>query len=180
MKLSAHFSFFPLFSPPCIANQVPSLGQFSPRGVCIPSPSFLSALPTLSTATPSASRSRIPWPCSWPSLCLWSAHYRTISPTTVSLGGGGLVTKSCQTLVTPWSPPDSSVHGILQARKLEWVAISLITVFAKCWGVWLRPSHSGPLMWVCVATILHQLPSLPCPTSAPLPRYPLLNVLLRI
>ena len=23
-----------------------------------------------------------------------------------------------------WSPPDSSVHGILQARTLEWVAIS--------------------------------------------------------
>ena len=22
-----------------------------------------------------------------------------------------------------WSPPDSSVHGILQARKLEWVAV---------------------------------------------------------
>ena len=35
------------------------------------------------------------------------------------------VAKSCLTLVTPWtvcSPPGSSVHGILQARKLEWVA----------------------------------------------------------
>ena len=112
-----------------IANQLPSLGQFSPCGsVCISSPSFLLALPTLSTAMPSASRSRIPWPCSWSSLCLWSTHYETISPTTVSLGGGGLVTKLCPTLVTPWSPPDSSVWGILQARKLEWVAISLITL----------------------------------------------------
>ena len=26
--------------------------------------------------------------------------------------------------MTPWSPPGSSVHGILQARILEWVAIS--------------------------------------------------------
>ena len=112
-----------------IANQLPSLGQFSPCGsVCISSPSFLLSLPTLSTAMPSASRSRIPWPCSWPSLCLWSTHYQTISPMTVSLGGGGLVTKSCPTLVTPWSPPDSSVWGLLQARKLEWVAISLITL----------------------------------------------------
>ena len=36
-----------------------------------------------------------------------------------------LVTQSCLTLVTPWtvSPPGSSVHGILQARILEWVAI---------------------------------------------------------
>ena len=45
----------------------------------------------------------------------------------VRAGGSGLVTKPCSTLVTPWtvcSPPGSSVHGILQARILEWVAIS--------------------------------------------------------
>ena len=37
-----------------------------------------------------------------------------------------LVTESCLTLCDPmgWSPPGSSVHGILQARILEWVAIS--------------------------------------------------------
>ena len=37
-----------------------------------------------------------------------------------------LVTKSCLTLCDPvdCSPPGSSVHGILQARILEWVAIS--------------------------------------------------------
>ena len=37
-----------------------------------------------------------------------------------------LVTKSCQSLCDPMdcSPPGSSVHGILQARILEWVAIS--------------------------------------------------------
>ena len=42
------------------------------------------------------------------------------------LGGGGLVTKSCLTLVTPMdcSPLVFSVHGILQARILEWVTIS--------------------------------------------------------
>ena len=42
-------------------------------------------------------------------------------------GGAGLVTKSCPTLATPWtiySLPGSSVHGILQARILGWVAIS--------------------------------------------------------
>ena len=34
--------------------------------------------------------------------------------------------QSCPTLCTPMdgSPPDSSVPGILQARTLEWVAIS--------------------------------------------------------
>ena len=37
-----------------------------------------------------------------------------------------LVTQSCPTLCDPMdcSPPGSSVHGILQARILEWVAIS--------------------------------------------------------
>ena len=37
-----------------------------------------------------------------------------------------LVTQSYPTLYDPMdsSPPDSSVHGILQARILEWVAIS--------------------------------------------------------
>ena len=41
-------------------------------------------------------------------------------------GGGGLVTKSCLTLcnLMDCSPPGSSVHGILQARILEWVAVS--------------------------------------------------------
>ena len=42
------------------------------------------------------------------------------------LVGGGLVAKSCPTLPTPMdcNLPGSSVHGILQARMLEWVAIS--------------------------------------------------------
>ena len=37
-----------------------------------------------------------------------------------------LVTQSCPTVCNPMdcSPPDSSVHGILQARILEWGAIS--------------------------------------------------------
>ena len=40
-------------------------------------------------------------------------------------GGGGVVAESCPTLLTPMdcSPPGSSVHGIFQARILEWVAM---------------------------------------------------------
>ena len=40
--------------------------------------------------------------------------------------GGGLVAKLHLTLETPWTVtlPGSSVHGILQARILKWVAIS--------------------------------------------------------
>ena len=41
-------------------------------------------------------------------------------------GGGGSVPQSCPTLCDPidCSPPGSSAHGILQARILEWIAIS--------------------------------------------------------
>ena len=40
------------------------------------------------------------------------------------------VTQSCPTLSDPMdcSPPGSSVHGILQARVLEWVAIAFSDV----------------------------------------------------
>ena len=43
------------------------------------------------------------------------------------------VAQSCPTLCDPMdcSPPGSSVHGILQARTLEWVAIS----FSRGWGI---------------------------------------------
>ena len=34
------------------------------------------------------------------------------------------ISQSCLTLFDPMSQPDSSVHGIFQARLLEWVAIS--------------------------------------------------------
>ena len=41
-----------------------------------------------------------------------------------------LVSQSCPTLFDPmdYTPPGSSVHGILQARILEWVAISFSSV----------------------------------------------------
>jgi len=44
----------------------------------------------------------------------------------ILIGGGCLVARSCLTLWDPMdcNPPGSSVHGILQARTLEWVAIS--------------------------------------------------------
>ena len=55
--------------------------------------------------------------------------------------GGGLVTKSCPTLVTPWTAACQaplSIHGILQAGILEWVAISFsyvpMHVFICIWG----------------------------------------------
>ena len=51
---------------------------------------------------------------------------RTFSPAGYLNGDGSLVAKSCQNSCNAMdhSPPGSSVHGILQARILEWVAIS--------------------------------------------------------
>ena len=53
------------------------------------------------------------------------------------------VTQSCPTLCDPmaYSLPDSSIHGILQARLLEWVAIP----FSK--GS-LQPSNWTQVSWI--------------------------------
>ena len=49
-----------------------------------------------------------------------------IVPDAYSGGGCCLVAQLCSTLCDPmdYSPPGSSVHGFLQARILEWLAIS--------------------------------------------------------
>ena len=61
----------------------------------------------------------------WPS---WWSHVLLEEPSEGLLClHGGLVAKSCPTLCNPpmdCSLPGSSVHGILQQRILEWVAIS--------------------------------------------------------
>ena len=58
-----------------------------------------------------------------------------------------LVTQSCPTLCDPMdcNPPGSSVHGIFQARVLEWVAISFsipAEFYTKVTGV--RPCIVAP------------------------------------
>ena len=61
---------------------------------------------------------------------------------------GSEVTQSCLTLCDPvdCSPPGSSVHGILHARVLDWVAISF--TFPKCLtGNWTV--HSSVHQIVC-------------------------------
>ena len=52
-----------------------------------------------------------------------------------------LVAQSCPTLCDPmdYSPPGSSVHGILQARILEWVAISFFIVYMSVYNGDLVP-----------------------------------------
>ena len=69
-----------------------------------------------------------------------------------------LVAQSCPTLCNPMdcSPPDSSVHGILQARLLEWVAIPFFKessqtrdrtrVFCIAGKILYHLSHHGGIM----------------------------------
>ena len=67
------------------------------------------------------------------------------------------VTSSCPTLCDPidGSPAGSSVHGILQARTLEWVAIS----FSKAWK-WKVKVKSLSRVWLFVTpwTAAYQAP----------------------
>ena len=53
-----------------------------------------------------------------------------------------VVAQSCLTLCDPmdWSPPGSFVHGILQARVLEWVAISFSSTKTSSSIHWLKDS----------------------------------------
>ena len=71
-----------------------------------------------------------PHVCYWSSLWMFVNEYMNLSITHCSLGQFVCVyAKSLQSCPTLWdpmdcSPPGSSVHGILLARILEWVAMS--------------------------------------------------------
>ena len=86
----------------------------------------------------------------------------------------------CPTLCSPMncSPPGSSVHGILQARTLEWVAISFSNAWQ--WKVKVK-SLSHVRLLATPWTAAHQAPPsmgfsrqeywsrLPCPAPGDLP-----------
>ena len=77
--------------------------------------------------------------------------------------------QSCPTLCDPidCSPPGSSVHGILQARTLEWVAISFLRGSSwpkdsTCYllGVLYLQAGSLPLRASLVAQMVKHLPTI--------------------
>ena len=69
-------------------------------------------------ASPESSPTARPWPSPFHLLPLWLGYSRDFMSEWFA--------QSCLTLWNPmdWSLPGSSVHGILQARLLDWVAIS--------------------------------------------------------
>ena len=96
---------------------------------------------------------------------LWRAVQRFLKKLNIELPCV-LITQSCLTLCDSmdWSPPGSSVLGILQARILEWAAISFPGIFPtqglnprlSCFLHW----EAGSLYWepyvcVCIHTQTH-------------------------
>ena len=61
--------------------------------------------------------------------------------------GESEVAESCLTLSDPMdcSPTGSSIHGIIQARVLEWGAIAFSTTYVYLWlihvDVWQKPTQ---------------------------------------
>ena len=64
-------------------------------------------------------------------VAVFSAHTHTHMPVCIYIAAAAKSLQSCPTLCDPidGSPPGSPVPGILQARTLEWVAIS----FSNAW-----------------------------------------------
>ena len=70
----------------------------------------------------------------FPKLAMLSTFACTFGHLCVFFGAGGLVTKLCLTLATPWtlcSLTGSCIHGIFQAKLLEWVVISFSRGFSQ-------------------------------------------------
>ena len=78
-----------------------------------------------------------------------------------------LVTKSCPTLCDPMdcSPPGSSIHGISQARILEWIAILFSMGSSQCkyWtcvssladGIFTSKPPGNPKQFFCMEVIIN-------------------------
>ena len=99
------------------------------------------------------SQSWLQKPCSWP-------PYHALSRKTTSryyLAAAAKLLQSCPTLCDPvdGSPPGSTVPGILQARTLEWVAIS----FSNEWK-WKVKVKSLSRAWLLATpwTVAYQAP----------------------
>ena len=78
-----------------------------------------------------------------------------------------LVTKSCLTLCDPidCSPPGSTVHGIFQARILQWVAISFSRgssrprdpTYMSCIGMWILYHWATTETLICIFSSVQSL-----------------------
>ena len=104
-----------------------------------------------------------------------------------------LVAQSCLTLCNPMdcSPPDFSVHGILQARTLEWVAHSLLqgvfptqgssSSLLHCRQILYHLSHQGSpcvKLFIFCCAVAQSCLTLCDPMDCSMPGFPVLHHLL--
>ena len=86
-----------------------------------------------------------------------TSHLHMFSSSTYAATAAAESLQSCPTLCDPMdcSPPGFSIHGILQARTLEWVAIS----FSNAWK-WKVKVKSLSRVWLLATpwTAAHQAP----------------------
>ena len=84
------------------------------------------------------------------------------------------VAQSCPTLSDPMdcSPPGSSIHGIFQARVLEWVAIAFSNTAQQshCWGYIprkpeLKETHGTPMFIAALFIIARTWKQPRCPSA---------------
>ena len=75
-------------------------------------------------------------------------HWGGVSVLPLAAAAAAKSLQSCPTLCDPMnsSPPGSSVHGIVQARTLEWVAISFSTGWSGNSGFTNSPPLIPPLL----------------------------------
>ena len=87
----------------------------------------------------------------------WSLAWRILSITLLACAAAAKSLQSCPTLCDPidGSPPGSPIPGILQARTVEWVAIS----FSNAWK-WKVRVKSLSRVWLLATpwTAAHQAP----------------------
>ena len=90
-------------------------------------------------------------------LCFFFFFFPHWRPHGITTAAAAKLLQSCLTLCNPidGSPPGSPVPGILQARTLEWVAIS----FSNAWK-WKGKGKSLSLVWLFATpwTAAHQAP----------------------
>ena len=83
----------------------------------------------------------------------WSLAWRILSITLLACAAAAAKSlQSCPTLCDPigGSPPGSPIPGILQARTLEWVAIS----FSNAWKWKVKGKLLSPVQWVLLCSSL--------------------------
>ena len=136
------------------AGLIPGSGRSPGEGICNPSNILAWEIPRSQTQL--SGWTTVTWD-SWEHWFIPETPFRR-SPEASSPAAAAKSLQSCLTLCDPidGSPPGSPIPGILQARTLEWVAIS----FSKAWK-WKMKVKSLSHVWLLATpwTAAHQAPS---------------------